>query len=155
MWFHIDRGYLGKTIILNPRVPDCCEIGYSNRYTEGNIPRICVSDTIYDCIRGILGIASPSSLEIRDRFHDNPCVYFTEEYPYIPPDSSDFRLTNEHWFLTPTKFKYLARVDIYRLITKGVVLPTEVKEAKYPKKVTFIEAEQVKQKFLQGLVANL
>lgn len=135
MWFHVTKNYLGKEIILKPHAPesDCI------RNTEGDIPRICVSDDIFLCLRGIIGNPVPTSLHFKDHFVENPSVYCTEEKAFLPPNCSDFRENHEHWILKPTKFFFLAYLDIRALLLRNMIIPTGKKELIYPKREKYIK----------------
>lgn len=128
MWFHVTNNYLGENPVLIPKLPGN---GNANiiKY-EGNIPRICVSNSIFRCLLAIHGTEDLISDKLR--FIENPCVYFTEEEPYLPPDCNDFRQNHEMWFLKKTKFYYLARIDMYKLFMDKIIIPTTEKEIKFP-----------------------
>ena len=128
MWFHVTNSYLGKDPVLIPKLPrngNAILIKY-----EGNIPRICVSNSIFRCLLAIHGTEDLISNKLQ--FTENPCVYFTEEEPYLPPDCNDFRQNYEMWFLKKTKFYYLARIDMYKLFIDKIIMPTTEKELKLP-----------------------
>lgn len=101
MWFHISKDYLGKTKILMPKVTNYNSI---TTYEEGNIPHICVADSIFNCLCAIVGNCKPNTSNFLRQFTKNPSIYFTEEIAFLPPNAIDFRVTNEHWFLKRTKF---------------------------------------------------
>jgi len=128
MWFHVTNSYLGKNPILIPKLPRNGNIKIIK--WEGNIPRICVSNSIFKCLLAIHGTESLNSNDLY--FTENPCVYFTEEEPYLPPDCNDFRQNYEMWFLKKTKFYYLARIDMYKLFTDKIIMSTDEKELKLP-----------------------
>ena len=120
MWYHVTKSYRGKVAVMTPRLP---RDGNSNliKY-EGNIPRICVSNDIFRCLLAIHGTEELVSDKLY--FTENPCVYYTEVTPYLPPDYGDFRINNEMWFLKRTKFYYLARVDLSKLFRTRIIVPT-------------------------------
>ena len=128
MWFHVTNSYLGKNPVLVPKLPRNGSLKIIK--WEGNIPRICVSNDIFKCLLAIHGTQSLVSNNLV--FTENPCVYFTEEEPYLPPDCNDFRQNYEMWFLKRTKFYYLARIDMYKLFTDKIIMPTTEKELKLP-----------------------
>ena len=135
MWFHVTKDYLGKEVVLKPHAPESECI----RNSEGDIPRICVSDNIFLCLKGIVGNSVLTSLHFKSRFSENPSVYCTEEQAYIPPNCSDFRENHEHWILKPTKFFFLAYLDVRALLVRHVIIPTDKKDLKYPKKECYIK----------------
>lgn len=128
MWYHISKEYIGKEVILTPQVPKSAGL------IEGDIPRICVSSTIYKCLLAIQGCDSVlHGDEIKSCFSINPCVYITEEVPYIPPECADFRQNDERWFLNPTSFRYLANVDIFHLFSCNEIIATNDSLLRFPK----------------------
>lgn len=136
MWFHISKKFLGNKITLTPKVPDSAQL-----HIEGDIPRICVSSSIYKCLCGILGNGRLRSFEAKAEFAENPCVYFTEKTPYLPPDCIDFRKIDEHWFLYPTDFYFAARIDLYNLFANHYIVPTNTAKPRFPKKGAIVEGE--------------
>jgi hypothetical protein len=53
MWFHVSKTYLGDNPILQPKLP-------RNGFwpiimEEGNIPRVCVSNSLFHCLLAIHG----------------------------------------------------------------------------------------------------
>lgn len=148
MWFHVSKKYLGENPILTPRLPKNGKLAIL-KY-EGNIPRICVSNSIWFCLRAILG--SYEIVSTDKEFTENPCVYYTEDTPYLPPDYDDFRINNEMWFLKKTRFHYLARIDMYRLFTEKVIVPTDNETLVRPDKKTRVRQARVNfvTKILQG-----
>lgn len=144
MWYHVTKyPYMGKTKILSPYVPA------TMNEKEGNIPRICVSNSIFNCLKSIIGrnFIYPNDCKI---FKENPCVYFTEDTPFIPPDCVDFRVNDERWFIKKTKFFYLARIDIFKLLCYNKLVPTQDKEIKFPRSSKSIT--KVKEMFIQNLI---
>jgi len=131
MWYHVRREFTGKKPTIKPSIPKAAEEYNWCRSEEGDIPRICVSDTVLNCLRGIMGIEKPAMDDFKKYFHENPYLYFTEEVPYIPPNCSDFRENSEHWFITPTKFIYLGRVDMYKLFKYSKICLTRGKNKIY------------------------
>jgi len=149
MWFHVSRKYLGDSPILTPRLPNNGNLKLMKN--EGNIPRICVSNSLFYCLRAIHGTEELVSTKLI--FNENPCVYFTEETPYLPPDFDDFRLNNEMWFIKKTKFYYLARIDIYKLFTEKIIVPTNDKNIILPDKKKVIN--QTKTCFITRILNKL
>lgn len=145
MWYHVTPEYIGKSIILNPHVPT-----NANTDREGNIPRICVSDSIFKCLRALKGREFLNSIDFKDKYTENLCVYYTEEVPYTPPNCDDFRYNAEKWFIKKTKFYFLARVDMYYLFRYNKVIPTMKKEIKFPK--TNMIITKPKEEFLRNIL---
>lgn len=139
MWFHVSNTYLGDSPILQPRLPRNGHWKIINE--EGNIPRICVSNSLFHCLLAIHGTEYLKSSRLD--FTENPCVYFTEETPYLPPNCSDFRLNSEMWFLKKTKFFYLSRIDMNYLFTHGIIRPTTEKDLILPEKAKIIRKAKV------------
>ena len=137
LWYHVSNEFIGYTPILEPRVPDTVLM------SEGNIPRVCVSNNIYFCIRSkvgredlraydlLYGFSAISAKDEEDYFIKsesckittvmNPSVYVTEGTPYYPPDHSDFRRNNEMWFITPTQFHFIGFLSIGEIVKNRVV----------------------------------
>lgn len=132
MFYHITtEDFWSKSILLNPRVPDTQYFG------EGNIPRICVSDSIMGCLRSILSTRKIIAIELLEysrpkntlkAFESNydwlkrcpsipsPSIYFSKEPAYLPPDYFDFRKNGEHWYVQPTNFNFYAFIDLQNTI---------------------------------------
>jgi len=149
MFFHVSRSYLGKKKVFIPKVPENSLV-----HIEGNIHRVCVSDNLYFCLRSIIGLSEPKYVAFRE-FSENPCVYFTDEMPFIPPESVDFRLNNEHWFLKPTKFFFLGRIDMNAFMSNGIISYTDKKQFVVPKKIKDViirRNEMPKTRFMQQVL---
>lgn len=147
MWYHITKsGYMGKSKILRPYIPDLAG------EDEGNIPRICVSNSLWKCLKALTGRDFITTLNMKNMFTENPCVYFSEEHPYIPPSCSDFRDNDERWFIKKTKFYYLARIDLYNLFVHKKIVPTYKKELVLPKHESSVY--KVNEMFIQKLIAK-
>lgn len=134
MWYHVRREYLGKAPIIQPKVPEAVSENVTCGAEEGNIPRICVSDNIFKCFRGIMGIEIPRTIDFSTRFEENPYLYITDETALVPPNCLDFRYNNEHWFIKPTRFYYIGRIDMYKMVSRNILDITEDVKAKYIKK---------------------
>lgn len=119
-YFHVSRKYLGINPIFKPKVPEsCCISG------EGDIPRICVTTSVFLCFRAISGRSKITLEDILIEFRGhNPVVYYSEELPFLPPDASDFRYNDEHWYLKNTKFKLLGYVNMVHLCKTGKISVT-------------------------------
>lgn len=132
-WYHLSKSFLGDNIILQPKVPESAVVEI-----EGDIPRICVSSHILKCLRSLISTKKLFDENIILEFAEskrilnskkyikgyiqNPCIYYTFNNPaYLPPDSSDYRNNDEHWFLTPTQFHYFGRIDIKKLIFDNIL----------------------------------
>ena len=146
MWFHVTNAYLGDNPILRPSLPKNGD--WKIIREEGNIPRICVSHSIYNCLLAIHGTEYLRSSDLE--FTENPCVYFTEETPYLPPCCSDFRLNGEMWFIKKTQFFYLGRIDMNYLFNHGVIKPTTEKSLILPAKTKIIR--KAKTKFVSEII---
>jgi hypothetical protein len=155
MWIHVSREYLGINPVIKPKIPGSVTKNFICRSEEGDIPRICVSTNIIKCINGITGNCDIPMESFVKHFPTNPCVYITDEIPYIPPNCSDFRYNDEHWFITPTKFYFLGRIDIYKLLTRYQIEKTEFETVKFPTKKVIVYREKVKSKFLECLKTKL
>lgn len=148
MWYHITDKYFGKEKIFVPRLPRDGSKFIIER--EGDIPRICVSNSIFKCLRAIHGTEYLNSSSLL--FSKNPCAYFTEEAPYLPPNCTDFRENDERWFIKKTKFFYLARVDMYKLFLYNTIVATQEEKLKLPKHPIVKSACQIKERFIQSLM---
>lgn len=86
MLFHVTERDLGDSCILTPYDPGIEE--------EPDTPRICCAPTIHQCFSAI-------GIEFNE-YH----VYSTTDQGYIPSvNVSDSCLTEEKWFIKPTRFK--------------------------------------------------
>lgn len=155
MWIHVSREYFGTNPVIKPKIPGSVSNNFVCRSVEGDIPRICVSTNLIKCISGITGNYDIPLESFTKHFPTNPCVYITDEIPYTPPNCSDFRDNDEHWFITPTHFYYLGRIDIYKLVTRHEIVRTEIETVNYPKKDRTVCRDKVKSKFLQSLKQKL
>ena len=99
IYYHITTN-LGNRVILTPRVPT------TSLDAEGDIPRICVSTSVYDCIRGVTGSRLLQTHHIHDALKGSKvlCIYSTQDSPFKPPACLDFRRNSEMWFLKDTTF---------------------------------------------------
>lgn len=147
LWYHVSDEFIGYQATFMPR---------QNKgeafilHFEGNVPRICVSNNIYFCIRSKIGREDLRvydlmyQFRIREFFDEeepeggdnlswicrddgklivvkNPSIYITEQSPYYPPNHSDFRRNNEMWFTTPTQFQFIGFLSIDQMIKNHVV----------------------------------
>lgn len=135
-YYHVSKEYLGESVTLTPRIP-----GSSVVSIEGTIPRICVSDSLYLCLRSITGNATLMLNEVLMEFECQdvmvpfeppeviterrsepklifPSVYARRDTPYLPPKASDFRSNGEMWFLEPTEFQLEGYIDLKWLVEK-------------------------------------
>lgn len=128
-YFHVTEKDFGTSIVLKPRVPDTQDL------SEGNIPRICVCPTVFDCVAAkvatrrlrvhhVLNLSNcvfhafetiPEFVS-RQAYLPKLYVYETGSTPYLPPDSFDFRKHREHWFIKPTKFYRIGHIDYAELL---------------------------------------
>lgn len=134
LWYHVSNEFIGYTPILEPRIPDTVLMN------EGNIPRVCVSNNIYFCIRSKVGREDLRAYDLLYGFNakddedyfiryeickmvtvKNPSVYVTEGTPYYPPNYSDFRRNNEMWFITPTQFHFIGFLSIGEIVKNQVI----------------------------------
>lgn len=137
MFYHVSKKNLGNQVILEPRVP---ETGLMEE--EGNIPHICVSTSIFHCLRSIIAVQARNFhvFNLLEAFRQNlvpmeskedwvargekiqsPIVYVSNEKAYLPPNCSDFRFNKEHWFLKETHFEKIGFIDLQTLVTKGKI----------------------------------
>ena len=148
MWYHVVREFFGNEKVFLPKIP---QLNSFCRCEEGNIPRICVSNSLFNCLRAITGLDRglyPNIL--KKNFAENPCVYATEEVPLLPPNCLDFRQNEERWFIKRTKFMYLARIDIEQLLVKKIIVPTQEKKIVWPEKIYTVNT--VKENFILSLI---
>lgn len=153
MWYHVRREFAGKSPTITPLIPRAAEDYNWCRSEEGDIPRICVSDVIINCLRGIMGISNPAMGDFRKYFHENPHLYITEETPFMPPNCLDFRENNEHWFITPTKFIYLGRIDMYKLFRGSKIGITTEKKIKFVRTNKYIlHPDKIKSTIIEDIL---
>ena len=152
MWFHISKQFLGNKALFKAKVPYSCRCSSNCANQEGDIPRICVTNTPLNCILAIMGVFNPSVSTIKDYFVVNPCVYYTEETPFLPPNCSDFRKSNEHWFLKDTTFRYLGRINMYKFMKNNVIVPTDEEEIRFPKGDFDLDVTKTESKFMQNIL---
>lgn len=132
LWYHISKFDLGEQVVFKPKVPES-----ALESMEGNIPRVCVSDSIYNCLRAITSNTKHLKvgeviLELRREVQPftlakdaknifvSPAIYVTELVPYIPPKCIDFRINREHWFITDTLFNRAGYISLHGLLN-GVI----------------------------------
>ena len=132
MYFHVSKVYLGEEPTLTPKVPSSALPS-----EEGDIPRICVSTSVYHCLRAITSCSPLNARDLLFEFKKQnvpfettediivrqakiifPAVYSTKDQPHLPPNASDFRANKEYWFLHPTTFKFEGYVDLKWLVEK-------------------------------------
>jgi hypothetical protein len=121
MFFHVSFQNHGSYFQFQPKVP---EMAYE--YKEGNIPRVCVCPTVYQCLSAISGEKELYSFDIMQkcrRFPDasvieQPSIYVVigDQLPYLPPNASDFRKNEEHWFLSPVVMKHIGYLNMTKLV---------------------------------------
>ena len=128
MFFHISKIDLGNTVTLTPRLPDSAVTKI-----EGNQKRICVSTSPLFCLRSISGTRQPKISDILYELQDSnlkkcysPVLYYTKEIPIIPPDVSDFRHNQEHWFIEETEFYKIGFIDLV-LLTNNIFGVSSIK----------------------------
>lgn len=152
MWYHISSAYLGRKKKFTPQI---CEYNSTTIYEEGDIPHICVSDSLFNCLKALVGMGKPDTNVFLRHFKENPCVYFTEEKAYTPPNAIDFRNNNEHWFLKPTEFRYLGRINMYRFLKESVIVPTDKEKLIIPKGIEkYYSYRTVKERFLENVISG-
>ena len=135
-FFHISRFDLGETVTMEAKLPWSCILD-----KEGNIPRICVSPIIHHCLRAVSsGVSNFTVNDALDHakvetvfgepieeyvervpYIRGQSVYYTDERPFIPPASVDFRKNKEHWFLKDTEFKRAGYIDLDHLVNQRKV----------------------------------
>ena len=136
-WYHISNAYLGENKVFNPRVPD--------RYysCEGDIPRICVTDSIFKSVRAKYGDnklytsdfvslllnCTVEQLKYISKYKtvNNMSIYVTDDEPYEPPAVKDMRLNNEHWFIADTTFDFIGYIDSYQFLHNKLVITSDKK----------------------------
>jgi len=129
MFFHISKVNLGEVALFTPKVPENAYM-----FKEGNIPRVCVCPSAFQCLRGISGHDPLHSMDIiiglpRDPetgWLIQPLVYavHNKTNPYLPPHASDFRKNEERWFLQPVEMMRVGCIDLVAL-TQGRVIVCE------------------------------
>lgn len=152
MWYHVRREFLGNHPLIKPKIPKAVIDNAFCRAEEGNIPRVCVSDHVFKCFRGIMGIEEPCTIDFKTRFEENPYLYITDETALVPPNCLDFRYNNEHWFIKPTRFYYIGRIDMYKMVSKHIIDITEEVEAKYIKKDIKFSIDNMRSNVLRYLI---
>jgi hypothetical protein len=137
LFYHVSKKDLGESVVLEPRIP---ETGLVEE--EGNIPHVCVSTTVFHCLRSILAVQAKNfhvwnifdtcrqniiHMESKDEWVSrgekikSPAIYMSKERAFIPPNCADFRFNKEHWYLKETKFNRVGFVDLSILILKGEI----------------------------------
>lgn len=118
-FLHVSKHDLGEKFKFTPRIPENAVLDY-----EGDIPRVCVSTNLYDCVRGVLGEAEPVVADFahtmrrwhtersRGMYYEASALYGTNRKAFLPPDHGDFRDNQEHWFLTPVTMYRLGYIDL-------------------------------------------
>lgn len=135
MFYHVSYVDLGERATLTPQIPKNSDIE-----EEGDIPRICVSTSIYSCLKGILSKQKFKSIHILNNFRKDmeafeemeewinkgakilsPTVYYTKKKAYEPPNASDFRKNNEYWYINKTIFDRVGYICLNTLIEKNQI----------------------------------
>lgn len=149
LWYHVSDEFIGYQATFMPKVFGTEK--FALRF-EGNVPRICVSNNIFFCIRAKTGRDDLRVYDLTDQFRvktlydeddgrsiiiRNPSVYVTEETPYYPPNYSDFRRNNEMWFVSPTKFQFIGFLSIDQVIKNHMIRFTnqEIEQIWIPKEI--------------------
>lgn len=127
MFFHVSYHDHGEYFQFTPKVP---VDAVSSK--EGNIPRVCVSTSIYNCLHSLANVIKLYSYDVilkckHDK--DTPCIIQPVIYkvvegqtPYIPPNAVDFRLRDEHWFITPVFMERVGCLDVIELTNGNIVV---------------------------------
>jgi hypothetical protein len=100
LWYHITQSTYSEEVLFEPPIPQDTD-------GEPNVPRICVSSTIEQCLAGFTGMpVGESSLGQIVNFcieEKRPFViYQLQGSPIFADEIGDSYRTNEHWFLDPT-----------------------------------------------------
>ena len=160
LWYHISDKFIGYNPVLEPKAYQDKEFVL---WYEGNVPRICVSNNIFFCIRSMIGHEDLYTYDVLFRFRssydhnnlnedknticgeedgksiivNNPAIYATEENPYYPSNCLDFRRNNEMWFINPTQFQFIGFLSIKQFVTNYVVRLTncQVEQFWIPKEI--------------------
>lgn len=142
MYYHVSKIDLGSVVVFTPKIP-----GSSLISTEGNIPRVCVTTSIRNCLLSINGVREGSIKDTvinlsneensyrKDIVTIGPVtIYSTDQQPYLPPDASDFRINKEHWFIQPVEMKRIGYLSLGQLLKGKISLvkkPNQIVD--YPK----------------------
>jgi len=103
--YHVSSKYLGEEVTLIPRIPPSQSLQErQGKYRD--VPRICCSDTIEQCLRGI------TKLHLEKRMY----VYRTVGKIDVDWDSprqacDDWEVTDEAWLHEPTRFKLVCVIE--------------------------------------------
>lgn len=129
MFFHVSFHNHGDYFQFQPRVPESAYV-----HKEGNIPRVCVCPTIYQCLNAVIENKELYSFDVWIKCKKDPetqrvtqphiYVPIGNQEPYLPPNVIDFRKNDEHWFITPVVMKRIGCLDLVAL-TKGRVRVTK------------------------------
>lgn len=108
--FHITRVYLGDHVLLKPYIP-------SNPMDDEDTgtKRICVAPDVINCI---VGKAGRVELETVLGGGSSIFVYRSSSQDYVVADTPDQTIFKEHWYLSPTLFKYVGTIH---LDSEGVI----------------------------------
>lgn len=131
-FFHVSRTDFGEKFKFKPRIPSSAVMS-----VEGDIPRVCVSTTVLDCINAINGCGNTSVSDLLINCCDHieqamglavifksPAVYMTTRVPYLPPEASDFRDNDERWFITPVTMKRVGFIDLSEIVYNQTIVIT-------------------------------
>ena len=126
LWYHISNEFIGYNPILEPRVPIVTETAL---ISEGNIPRVCVSNSIYFCIRSKVGREDLRVCDILDQFsvtEDN------ENYIIENKIMARFTFTKEDFYSEePYAFVFSYASDRFRHDLEMNKMAEEAKKAGY------------------------
>lgn len=125
MWYYLAKEALhgsSRMVKLYPHAPKNID------QATGDIPRIAVYPTVYQCLRAMFGenIDANKALEVFNG--KNPPVYMTEVVPYIPP----YCTTEERWLIEPATFMFVGYVNLLQFFTCGSVFATVKEEIENP-----------------------
>lgn len=109
--FHVSKKYLGKIVVLEPKIPGNMTVEeMTNKYAK--IPRICCSETIVGCLKGITKIKLAEIMYVYQ-----PIGKCDVNWDDPRRCCSDWVETEECWIQFPTKFKFLYAIKPDRDIT--------------------------------------
>jgi hypothetical protein len=97
-YYHVStRDYQEEQSVWSPWVP------LDSGINELEIPRICVSPTISQCLLAI---------NYKAFYYDRLIIYKTNAKVYYPVGVNDQKITEEMWILSPIKFIYCGEISM-------------------------------------------
>lgn len=100
-WFHISTQFLGRSVVLEPRLPQAPAVG-----EEKLTPRISVAASVEQCLAGLTALKLPPRAYVY-RVHGPVKQLDTDTPAKVVPD---WAKSEEAWILSPQRFRYVGAI---------------------------------------------